>query len=186
MRSTAVTQRPAGLPSPEQVIALLHDEFSRAGYEIDDVVVDACSRPARIRVVADGDIPLDLDAVSQLSRSASELLDAVDTGDVAYVLEVSSPGVDRPLTLEKHFRRARGRKVELTLQDGSAVIGRLGATDDGVVELVVRAGAGWSVRQVALPEIRKGVVHVEFSPPNIEELELAGGAGATAGTEVEA
>lgn len=181
-----MTQRPAGLPSPEQVTALLHDEFSRAGYEIDDVVVDTRSRPARIRVVADGDTPLDLDAVSQLSRSASELLDAVDTGDVAYVLEVSSPGVDRPLTAEKHFRRARGRKVELTLQDGSTAIGRLGATADGAIELVVRARAGWSVRHVALPEIRNAVVQVEFSAPNIKELELAGVAGATAGTEVEA
>ena len=175
-----------GLPSPEQVTALLHDEFSRAGYEIDDVVVDARSRPARIRVVADGDIPLDLDSISELSRSASELLDTVDTGDIAYVLEVSSPGVDRPLTAERHFRRARGRKVELTLRDGSALTGRLGATADGVAELVVRTGADWSLRPLALADICKAVVQVEFSPPNARELELAGGIGATPGTEVEA
>lgn len=174
-----------GLPSPEQVTALLQDRFGRAGYEIEDVVVDARAKPARIRVVADGDTPLDLDAVSELSRSASELLDTLDTGDAAYVLEVSSPGVDRPLTAEKHFRRARGRKVELTLQDGAALTGRLGATADGVAELVVRAGSGWSVRRVELPEIRKAVVQVEFSPPNAKELELAGGVVAAAGTEVE-
>ena len=147
-----------GLPSPEQVTALLRDEFSTAGYDIEDVVVDTRARPARIQVVADGDIPLDLEAVAELSRSASELLDTVETGDVAYVLEVSSPGVDRPLTAEKHFRRARGRKVELVLQDGSVLTGRLGATNDGVAELVVRSGPGWSVRQVALTDIRKAVV----------------------------
>jgi ribosome maturation factor RimP len=168
------------------VTALLHDEFSRAGYDIDDVVVDTRSQPARIRVIADGDIPPDLDAISELSRCASELLDTVDTGDVAYVLELSSPGVDRPLPTEQHFRRARGRKVELTLQDGAAVTGRLGATADGAVEVVLRAGTGWSVRRVALTEIRKAVVQVEFSPPSAKELELAGGAGATAGTEVDA
>ena len=180
-----MTQRPAGLPSPEQVTALLHDEFSRAGYDIDDVVVDTGARPARIRVVADGDIPLDLDAVSQLSRVASDLLDTVDTGDIAYVLEVSSPGVDRPLTAEKHFRRARGRKVELALNDGTDITGRLGATADGVAELVVRAGTGWSIRRVALTDIRKAVVQVEFSPPSAKELELVGSGGATAGTEFE-
>ena len=180
-----MTQRPAGLPSPEQVTALLHDEFSRAGYDIDDVVVDTRARPARIRVVADGDTPLDLDAVSELSRVASDLLDTVDTGDVAYVLEVSSPGVDRPLTAEKHFRRARGRKVDVTLSDGTDVTGRLGATADGVAELVIRAGAGWSIRPVALIDIRKAVVQVEFSPPSAKELELVGG-GARAGTEAEA
>ncbi len=181
-----MTQRPAGLPSPERVTALLHDQFSRAGYDIEDVVVDTRAQPARIRVVADGDIPLDLDTVSELSRSASELMDTLDTGDATYVLEVSSPGVDRPLTAEKHFRRARGRKVEATLQDGTTVTGRLGATADGVAELVVRAGTGWSVQRVTLADIRKAVVQVEFSPPNAKEIELAGGVGATAGTEVEA
>jgi ribosome maturation factor RimP len=167
------------LPSPEQVTELLADEFARAGYEIDDVVVDAASRPARIRVVADGDTPLDLDAVAELSRLASELLDTIETGPIPYVLEVSSPGVDRPLTAEKHFRRARGRRVELVLADGASLTGRLGATADGVADVVVRAGGGLTVRRVPLADVRKAVVQVEFSPPNARELELVGGAGTT-------
>jgi ribosome maturation factor RimP len=178
-----VTQRTPssslGLPSAEQVTELLADEFTRVGYEMDDVVVDPTSRPARIRIVADGDTPLDLDAVAELSRVASELLDTVDTGETAYVLEVSSPGVDRPLTAEKHYRRARGRKVELTMTDGQTVTGRLGATADGVAELVVRAGNGWAVNRVPLTEVRRAVVQVEFSPPSAKELELIGIAGAT-------
>lgn len=178
-------QRPGGLPSPEQVTELLADEFTRAGYEIDDVVIDAGTRPARIRVVADGDKPLDLDAVAALSRSASDLLDSIDTGQTPYVLEVSSPGVDRPLTAEKHFRRARGRRLELTLADGATLTGRLGATADGVAELVVRAGGDWTVRRISLTDVRKAVVQVEFSPPNAKELEMAGGAGTTQ-TEAEA
>ena len=181
-----MTQRPAGLPTPEQVTALLHDQFGHAGYEIEDVEVDDRARPARIRVVADGDVPLDLETVSELSRAASDLMDTLDTGDAVYVLEVSSPGVDRPLTAERHFRRARGRKVELTLHDGGAVTGRLGATTDGVAELVVRAKSDWTVRRVPLTAISKAVVQVEFSAPNPQELELAGGVGATAGTEAEA
>jgi ribosome maturation factor RimP len=179
----AVTQRTpsssVGLPTPERVTELLADEFTRAGYEIDDVVVDVGTRPARIRVVADGDRPLDLDAVAELSRVASDLLDAIDTGQIPYVLEVSSPGVDRPLTAEKHFRRARGRKIELTLADGTTLTGRLGATSDGVAEVVVRAGSGLTVRRIPLTDIRNAVVQVEFSPPNAKELELVGGAGAT-------
>ena len=174
-----MTQRPGGLPSPEQVTELLADEFTRAGYEIDDVVVDAGTRPARIRVIADGDKPLDLDAIAELSRSASDLLDNADTGDTPYVLEVSSPGVDRPLTAEKHFRRARGRRLELTLTDGATLTGRLGAPADGVAELVMRAGGGWTVRRIPLADIRDAVVQVEFSPPNAKELEVAGGGGKT-------
>lgn len=175
----AVTQRPAGLPSAEQVTGLLADEFVRVGYEIDDVVVDAGTRPAHIRVVADGDRPLDLDAVAELSRLASDLLDTIDTGQTPYVLEVSSPGVDRPLTAEKHFRRARGRKVELTLVDGATLTGRLGAISDGVADVVVRAGSGWTVRRIPLTDICKAVVQVDFSPPNAKELELVGGGAGT-------
>ncbi len=168
-----------GLPSAEQVTELLAGEFARAGYEIDDVLVDAGTRPARILVVADGDTPLDLDAVADLSRVASELLDTLDTGETPYLLEVSSPGVDRPLTAEKHYRRARGRKVELDLADGQTVTGRLGETADGVAQLVVRSGKDLTIRPIPLADIRKAVVQVEFSPPSAKELELVGGAGAT-------
>src|SRR5690606_23142886 len=105
--------------TPEQVIELLDGEFARAGYEIEDVAINAHTRPPRITVIADGDTPLDLETVAELSRSASAILDGLDTGSQAYVLEVSSPGVDRPLTAEKQLRRAHGRLVEAELADGS-------------------------------------------------------------------
>jgi ribosome maturation factor RimP len=169
-----VTERFAGLPSQKQVIDLLDGEFASAGYEIEDVLIDTAARPPRITVVADGDEPLDLDSIAALSRSASDLLDRVDTPP--YVLEVTSPGVERPLTTEKHYRRARGRKVELTLSDGSQLTGRLGEIREGTVRLVVREGASvnFSVRELPVDGIAKAVVQVEFSPPNQRELELAG------------
>lgn len=162
-----------GLPSQTQVIALLGGEFARAGFEIEDVVIDARTRPPRILVIADGDNGLDLDTAATLSRSASALLDGLDTIGDHYVLEVSSPGVDRPLTSAKHFRRARGRKVDVVLSDGSKLTGRVGETTDDAVALVVRAGRDWSVREIPLGDIAKAVVQVEFSPPNQAELELA-------------
>ncbi|MEO3757413.1 ribosome maturation factor RimP [Mycobacterium sp. B14F4] len=174
-----MTERSAGLPSQEQVIELLDDQFARAGYEIEDVIVDAAARPPRITVVADADGGLDLDAIAELSRSASMLLDEVDTGAAPYVLEVTSPGVDRPLTTEKHYRRARGRKVELTLSDGSQVSGRLGEIHGGLVRLVVREGRqpNFTVREFPLDGIIKAIVQVDFSPPNPRELELVGQSG---------
>jgi ribosome maturation factor RimP len=177
-----VTERSARLPSQKQVIELLGGEFARAGYEIEDVLIDVAARPPRITVVADGDKPLDLDSITSLTRSASELLDRIDTAPsrgTPYVLEVTSPGVDRPLTTEKHYRRARGRKVELTLSDGSQLTGRLGETHGGTVRLVVREGAkaNFSVRELPLDGVTKAVVQVEFSPPNPRELELAGQSG---------
>ncbi|MDA4107416.1 ribosome maturation factor RimP [Mycolicibacterium holsaticum] len=178
-----MTEWSAGLPSHKQVIELLDGEFARAGYEIEDVMIDAGTRPPRIKVVVDADDGLDLDSLAQLSRSASQLLDRVDAKAAPYVLEVTSPGVDRPLTAEKHFRRAHGRKVELTLADGSQLTGRLGGTDGDAVRLVVREGrkADFSVRELPLESIAKAVVQVDFSPPNPRELELVGRSGKEAG-----
>jgi ribosome maturation factor RimP len=164
-----------GLPSQTQVIELLDGEFARAGYEIEDVVIDARAQPPRITVIADGDNALDLDTIADLSRSASTLLDAVPSIDSRYVLEISSPGVERPLTSEKHFRRARGRKIELALADGTQVTGRVGEMHDDTLNLVVRddRARDWTVRPVSLDDILKAVVQVEFSPPSKRELELA-------------
>jgi ribosome maturation factor RimP len=164
-----------GLPSQTQVIELLDGEFARAGYEIEDVVIDLRARPPRITVIADGDDALDLDTIAELSRSASTLLDA-DSGIAGeYVLEVSSPGVDRPLTSEKHFRRARGRKVEIALADGTHVVGRVGETSGDTLQVVVRddRARDWTVRPVPIGDIVKAVVQVEFSSPSKRELELA-------------
>lgn len=160
-----------GLPSQTQVSELLGAEFARAGYEIEDVVIDESAALPRITVVADGDTPLDLDTAAALSRSASDLLDGLDY-DGRYVLEVSSPGVSRPLRTATHFRRAQGRKVELTMADGASLTGRVGQVDDGVVTLVVASGRAWIRRRLALSEISQAVVQIEFSPPSERELEL--------------
>ncbi|AGZ53158.1 ribosome maturation factor RimP [Mycobacterium kansasii] len=173
-----------GLPSQTQVIELLGGAFACAGYEIEDVVIDTRAHPPRITVVADGDTALDLDTIAALSRSASALLDGLDAIRDKYVLEVSSPGVERPLTSEKHFRRARGRKIELTLADGSRLTGRVGELTGDTLALVIRQGRNWAVRQIPLAQVLKAVVQVEFSPPARAELELATAAGAT-GTEAE-
>ncbi|MDT5347832.1 MAG: ribosome maturation factor RimP [Mycobacterium sp.] len=171
---------PTGLPSQKQVIELLDGEFARAGFEIEDVVVHEMARPPRITVIADGDVPLDLDTIAALSRSASGLLDAGAGVDGHYILEVSSPGVDRPLTAEKHFRRARGRKADVTLTDGSAITGRLGDVIDGQIRVVVCGdrGARPAVRQIPLGDIAGAVVQVEFGRPDPREMELLSGGSA--------
>ena len=174
-----MTERSRGLPSPPEVVELLDGDFTRAGYEIDSVSVDPATQPPRITVVAD------LEAIAELSRTASERLDTLPGIADGYVLEVTSPGVDRPLTAEKHFRRARGRKVELTLSDGVRVAGRIAGLEDGVLRLVVRATARapLSVREIAFRDVAEAVVQVEFSPPSPGELELVGQPAGNAGTE---
>jgi ribosome maturation factor RimP len=164
------------------VTELLETEFARRGYDVEDVAVQAASRPARIVVIADGEQSLDLDAVAELSRAASELLDASESSSGAfdpYVLEVTSRGVDRPLTAPRHYRRARGRRAALSLSDGASLECRLGELVDDTVQVVVSdpRRAKYEVREIALGDIVKAVVQVEFSPPNRREIELAGHSG---------
>ncbi len=171
-----VPLRSARLPTQQQVSELIGAEFARAGVDVEDVVVDARARPPRIVVVVDGDQAPDLDAIAALSRTASELLDVLAESD-PYVLEVTTPGVDRPLTAPRHFRRARGRKVVLTTSDGEQVEGRIGELVGEALQLVVagKRRGEFAVRELPLTTVAKAVVQVEFSPPSRRELELAGG-----------
>lgn len=163
------------VPSRERVIELLADPVEREGYDLEDVVVTLAGRHSSVRVMVDRDAGLELDDVARLSHVIAEVFDAAsDFGESPYTLEVTSPGIDRPLTEDRHWRRAQGRRVlvDLAAESLTARVGRLG---DGVVDLVVRTGSRLEVRPVELRDIKKAVVQVEFSRPDARELELAGG-----------
>ncbi|TQF66996.1 ribosome maturation factor RimP [Rhodococcus spelaei] len=163
------------VPSKERVFELLSDLVHRQGYDLEGVSVTQAGKHSVVRVVVDSDAGLELDAVAELSRIVSEAFDAApEFGETPYTLEVTSPGIDRPLTEPRHWRRARGRKVLVEIGD-EKVTGRVGALGEGVVSLVVPGKGGPTVREIALGDVVKAVVQVEFSPPNAKELELAGG-----------
>src|SRR5690606_26022745 len=106
-----------------------------------------------LRVVVDAaeaDAPaLSLDDLADVSRSVSELLDETDVlGESPYVLEVSTPGVDRPLTERRHFARNVGRRVTVVLADGSAVEGRVQTAGDELVVTTQGAAKGTTTSRV--------------------------------------
>ena len=131
-----------------------------AGYDLEDVTVTAAGRRSVVRVVVDRDGGIDLDAVAEVSRLVSDALDADDpTGDAPYTLEVTSPGVDRPLTEPRHWRRAAGRLVKATVRGEKDVTGRVVGTDDDGVTFDVEGGP----RTVPYDVLGPGKVQVEFS-----------------------
>src|SRR4051794_11455398 len=156
-----------------QLFDLLEPVVAAEGLDLEEVAVNRAGSRSVVRVVVDADGGLDLDAVAEVSRSVSAALDSAD--DVlrgAYVLEVTSPGVDRPLTAPRHWRRARARKVKVVRTDGREVVGRVVDADeasDGGVQLQTDTGA----TRLDYADVRRAVVEVEFSP--------AAGAGAAAG-----
>src|SRR5580692_713787 len=108
--------------------------IAAAGMDLESVRVTAAGRRRLLRVVVDSDHGVSLDDAADISRQLSAALDAVAVmGDFPYTLEVSSPGVDRPLTDPRHWRRAAGRLVQVTVTDSGIVTGRIVSADpDGV------------------------------------------------------
>ncbi|NAZ84308.1 ribosome maturation factor RimP [Kineococcus sp. R8] len=165
----------------EAVTGVLTEVVDRAGLTLDEVTVTSAGRRRVVRVVVDlpddgaRDEPgeVSMDAVATASTAVSEALDASDVlGSAPYTLEVSSPGVDRPLTLPRHWRRARTRLVRVARTDGGELVGRVAEVDDdGVLVLLDppsvkgrpprAADVGRPVR-LAWAEVARGEVQVEF------------------------
>lgn len=149
----------------DHLLELLAPIVTAAGYDLEAVNVTSAGRRSLVRVTVDADGGIDLDAVAVISRLVSDALDA-DADDPgspralsgAYVLEVSSPGVDRPLTEPRHWRRATGRLVQADVA-GAQVTGRVVAADDAGVTLDVDGVS----RTVRWDELGRGRVQVEFS-----------------------
>jgi ribosome maturation factor RimP len=153
------------------LLDLLGPVVSGAGYDLEDVAVTAAGRRSLVRVTVDADGGIDLDAVAVVSRLVSDALDADANRPGSpralansYVLEVSSPGVDRPLTEARHWRRATGRLVRVEF-NGRQVTGRVGSVDDSGVTLDVDG----TELQAGFAELGRGKVQVEFNRPGEEE-----------------
>lgn len=135
--------------------------------DLESVTLKAAGRRTVITIVVDADGGVDLDRVADVSRSVSDVLDTQpDIFDGPFVLEVTSPGVDRPLTAPQHWRRARTRLVSISLVSGGDVVGRITDSDD---ESVTVALADGTVQVVSFPDVRHAVVQVEFSARDDEE-----------------
>jgi ribosome maturation factor RimP len=135
---------------------------AEAGLDLEAVEVQPAGRRRLVRVLVDRDGGISLDDVADLSKVLSETLDATDAmGDQPYVLEVTSPGVDRPLTLPRHWRRNLGRKVAVETSDGHRLVGRLVACDETRATLDTVDGAV----EVGFDGVQRAQVEVEFSRP---------------------
>jgi ribosome maturation factor RimP len=147
------------------VRALATPLAAAAGLVVEDVTVTPAGRRRVLRVTVDlpedrtGGVPME--SVTAASQAISAALDTSDVmGGTPYVLEVSSPGVDRPLTERRHWSRARGRLVHVRLADGTETTGRLTAVDDDGIDV--------GGRRLPWAEVGRGRVEIEFA--RLDEL----------------
>jgi len=144
----------------ERLSVLLAPVVTARGLDLEDVELRPAGRRRLLRVIVDADGGVGLDDVAAVSQAVSEVLDDSDVmGGSPYVLEVTSPGVDRPLTEPRHWRRARTRLVHADLADGADVTGRVVAADDEGAVLDVEG----AVQRLTYADVTQARVQVEFS-----------------------
>jgi ribosome maturation factor RimP len=160
--------RPAAAGGPvdeSEIVDAIGPVITAAGMDLESVRVSAAGRRRLLRVVVDSDQGVSLDAAAAISRQLSAALDSAPVmGDFPYTLEVSSPGVDRPLTDPRHWRRSVGRLVQVTAGEVGTVTGRVAAADSDGVTLDV----GGDRRRFGYATLGAGAVQVEFGHPQTE------------------
>ncbi len=155
---------PAGpAPDPRRLTSLLEPVVHAMNMDLEGIRVTTAGRRRVLRVIVDADGGVGLDDIALASRELSSRLDgAAEMGDAPYTLEVSSPGVDRPLTLPRHWRRNVGRLVVTSASEsdeGQRIEGRItSASESGVI--LERDGVP---REYRYADLGPGRVQVEFS-----------------------
>ena len=148
----------------DQISELVTPAVSDLGFYLEDVHVATPGSHRIVTCIVDGDASLNLDQVTSVSRVISELLDeAAFMGETPFTLEVTSPGVDRPLTQPRHFAKNVDRLLKIIKLDGSEVTGRIISNTDHDVTLTVAIKKETIEQTVSLSEIKRAVVEIEFN-----------------------
>lgn len=143
----------------DRLAAVLAAPLEALGLDLEGVDLSKAGKRSVLRISVDKDGGVSMDDIAEATKAVSDVLDESDEmGSSPFTLEVSSPGVDRPLTLPRHWRRNATRLVKISRTDGDPVEGRVVASDDASVTLDV---AGTEVT-LAYGEITKAKVQIEF------------------------
>jgi len=150
----------------ERIEHVLVAPLAELGLDVEAVELTPAGKRRVLRIAVDTDGGLTLDDVAAATKVIDRILEddgpdgAADAlGETPYTLEVTSRGVDRPLTLPRHWRRNRGRLVAVTLADDTTWTGRIGESDDEGVTLDVDGAE----RRIAYGDVRKALVQIEFN-----------------------
>lgn len=178
----AAASRPGGQTPAvtARLTSLIESVLTAMEIDLEAVKVTSAGRRVVLRIVVDADGGISLDDIAEVSREVSAKLDAKNAmGEAPYTLEVTSPGVDRPLTQPRHWRRATGRLVLVPLitkdQDSEKFahagpveyLGRIIDVDQDRVMLEIDGAR----RTFSLGELGPGRVQVEFG--RLDEIDDA-------------
>jgi ribosome maturation factor RimP len=148
----------------EEIAVAITPAIEAAGCYLEEVTLTPAGKRKIMTVIVDGDTNLSLDQVTAVSKEVSAIVEVLPAlGDTPFTLEVTSPGVDRPLTNPRHWRKNHGRLINVTLHDEKSVKGRIGDSTEIDVEID-------SVK-IAYAAIKRALIEIEFKSLKSAESE---------------
>jgi ribosome maturation factor RimP len=147
------------MSNKEQVAAVITPAIQALGFYVEDISITSAGRRSMLTVIVDGDTHLSLDQVTVATKAISEIVENLPTlGNNPFTLEVTSPGLDRPLTKPRHWRKNKDRLIKIVLNDGKEITGRIKDSTD--YEVIV------DEQKVAFVDIKRATLEIEFKQVN--------------------
>ena len=141
----------------EDISAAITPALEALGFYLEDVTITSAGRRSMLTVIVDGDTHLSLDQVTSATKAIGEIVESIQSlGETPFTLEVTSPGLDRPLTKVRHWQKNINRLVKVVLQDGSEIKGRI--KDVSEVSAIV------DEENINYSDIKRATLEVEFKP----------------------
>jgi len=141
----------------EDISAAITPALEALGFYLEDVTITSAGRRSMLTVIVDGDTHLSLDQVTSATKAIGEIVESIQSlGETPFTLEVTSPGLDRPLTKVRHWQKNINRLVKVVLQDGSEIKGRINEVNE--------ANSVVGEIKVNYSDIKRVTLEVEFKP----------------------
>ena len=143
------------MSNKEQVLAVITPAIESLGFYIEDITITSAGKRSMLTVIVDGDTHLSLDQVTVATKAISEIVENLPTlGNNPFTLEVTSPGLDRPLTKPRHWRKNQDRLIKIILNDGKEVTGRIKDSNESSVKV--------DQQEISFADIKRATLEIEF------------------------
>jgi ribosome maturation factor RimP len=143
------------MSNKEQVLAVITPAIESLGFYIEDITITSAGKRSMLTVIVDGDTHLSLDQVTVATKAISEIVENLPTlGNNPFTLEVTSPGLDRPLTKPRHWRKNQDRLIKIVLNDGKEKMGRIKDSTESSVTV--------DEQVINFADIKRATLEVEF------------------------
>ena len=143
------------MSNKEQVLAVITPAIESLGFYIEDITITSAGKRSMLTVIVDGDTHLSLDQVTVATKAISEIVENLPTlGNNPFTLEVTSPGLDRPLTKPRHWQKNIDRLIKIVLTDGKEIKGRIKESTETSVTV--------NEQVINFADIKRATLEVEF------------------------